>query len=58
MAAILSSVYALPTQWNSFFYTAKEDKAPVTPALEDNKLILPDGKTVEAKNSQGQGKLL
>lgn len=49
MSAILSSVYALPTQWNSFFYTAKEDKAPVTPALKDNKLILPDGKTVEAK---------
>lgn len=39
-----SALCALPVQWDSFFYDAQEKKAPVTLKIEENQLILPDGK--------------
>ena len=46
MAIINSTTYALPTQWDFFSYTEKEEKTPSAPVLENGKLILDNKKTV------------
>lgn len=46
-AVICSCVYALPTEWDFFAYTVKEDKNIVTPALKNDLLLIPDGQNIK-----------
>lgn len=49
MALFISAIYALPTEWNIYFYNAQENKVPFTPVIKDNKLILADGESIAAE---------